>query len=312
MESRLRRSQRRVFARMRAVRDAAGVAAFSGPTPEVVLAPRFAHQARDIAAYRPAVPASLDAVVRKAMATAPADRFRSAGELAQALSAIELHSTDASAGRASVLVSYGAERFARKPILRHVSAHPWRAAAVGVALVAGAVFAYKAVTGGSFALGERDWVLVGDFEGPPDDKPLSAAVRELVTAELNQSRSVGTVSRQQLNSVMRLAGVAETTHVDAELGRQLATRSSVRAIVAGSIQRIGENRYSVALQSQRRLGSNLFRGNIQHRCGSRREIAHGARRAPSIGRAPEDIAASFPSWKAATHPPAYQKYLEEC
>ena len=68
----------------------AGVPAFIGATAEAVLAQRFTHPPRDVRVYRPAVSPALEAVVRKALEFAPADRFRSAGEFAEALGAIPI------------------------------------------------------------------------------------------------------------------------------------------------------------------------------------------------------------------------------
>jgi eukaryotic-like serine/threonine-protein kinase len=64
----------------------AGIPAFVGPSVESIIAQRFAHQPRELRAYRPMVPASLDAVVTRALARDPVDRYRTAGEFADALS----------------------------------------------------------------------------------------------------------------------------------------------------------------------------------------------------------------------------------
>jgi len=294
----------------------AGVPAFIGPTPEVILAQRFAHRPRDIAVYRPSVPASVDAVVKKAMANAPADRYRGAGEFAAALRAIE---SGANLGAPASVTTADApitRDLTLSGVRRWLRANPWLLTGAVVLAAVAVTFLYRAVTGRRIALGERDWVLVADFEGPSEDKALPTAVRELVTTELNQSRSIGTVTRQQLNSVMRLAGVAETTHVDAELARQLAVRTSVRAIVAGSIQQIAENRYSLALHvvsADSGPGRNLYsvattstEENLVSEIGG---LARDLRR--RLGEQPEAIASSLPLMEAATPSfRAYQKYLD--
>jgi len=62
-----------------------GMQAFIGPTPEAVLAQRFAHAPREVRVYRPTAPESLDAVLNRAMAIVPADRFPTATAFADAL-----------------------------------------------------------------------------------------------------------------------------------------------------------------------------------------------------------------------------------
>lgn len=78
-----------------------GVAAFIGPTAEVVLAQRFAHAPREMQVYRTSVPAALEAAVGKCLRVAPADRYRDAHELAAAL----VHIDPESAPRASRAIS---------------------------------------------------------------------------------------------------------------------------------------------------------------------------------------------------------------
>lgn len=62
-----------------------GMQAFIGPTPEQVISQRFAHPPREVRVYRPAAPASIDFVLAKAFAMTPADRYRTADELVDAL-----------------------------------------------------------------------------------------------------------------------------------------------------------------------------------------------------------------------------------
>src|SRR5205085_4910454 len=68
----------------------AGVPAFIGATPEAVLSQRFTHAPRDLRVYRPAVSPALSRILRKALEFAPADRFKTAKEMADALSEPEI------------------------------------------------------------------------------------------------------------------------------------------------------------------------------------------------------------------------------
>jgi serine/threonine-protein kinase len=63
----------------------AGEPPFTGPTAQVVIAKRFAADAVPIRAIRDAIPRTLDAVVRKALARTAVDRYDTAGEFADAL-----------------------------------------------------------------------------------------------------------------------------------------------------------------------------------------------------------------------------------
>jgi tetratricopeptide (TPR) repeat protein len=179
---------------------------------------------------RPELPPWVETVVRRALAKVPADRYPSAQVLARELS-----------GTSGTWHAPGLLEGLRK---RKVPL-----AAVGGVVVA--VVGLARWLESRPALRRHDWVLVADFQGPADDPTLAPAVRDLTTAELDQSTYMRTLPRHQLNTAMRLAGVPETTFVDPPLARQLALRSSVRALILGNVQRIGEGSYSIALHAVR-------------------------------------------------------------
>ena len=63
----------------------AGEPPYAGPTAQAILARARMERPRPIHPVRPAVPEALDAVIARAMAVTPADRFASAAEFAAAL-----------------------------------------------------------------------------------------------------------------------------------------------------------------------------------------------------------------------------------
>jgi serine/threonine protein kinase len=63
----------------------AGVPAFVGATPAQVVAQRLVHPPRSVRVYRSTVSPELEAVLEKALAVAPADRYQSAKDFADAL-----------------------------------------------------------------------------------------------------------------------------------------------------------------------------------------------------------------------------------
>jgi TolB-like protein len=68
----------------------AGEPPFTGPGPQAVMARRLTEPVPQIAGRRDTVPAALQAVLNRALARLPADRFATAAELARALQAAEL------------------------------------------------------------------------------------------------------------------------------------------------------------------------------------------------------------------------------
>lgn len=212
----------------------AGVPAFIGATAGAVIAQRFMHPPRDVRVYRSTVSPALSAIIAKALSLEAADRFRTAGEMVRALDGVSSGAEAVSRFRAARVTSWARRR------------RRWIAVGA-VAAVAISVVTWRNVTAGTSRFNERDWILVADFDGPADDPQLAAAVRELTTAELNQSRFVSTLPRSQLSTTMRLAGIPDTSKVGLQLARELAYRSAVRAVLVGSISRLGRSNYSIVL-----------------------------------------------------------------
>ncbi|MBV9879299.1 MAG: protein kinase [Gemmatirosa sp.] len=188
---------------------------FVGATLQSIAARRRVEPAPPVSTLRHDVPAALEAALAEALAKDPDDRFATTGAFAAALA-------DPRRRR---------RRFTRQQMRR---ARIWLGvgAGIGVLSIAGAMILDRPRRA---PLRERDWVLVSDFDGPAADPSMAAAVQELVTTELNQSRYLSTMPRAQLGSTLRAAGYADTTRVNVDLARQLAFRSSVRAVITGSV-----------------------------------------------------------------------------
>jgi eukaryotic-like serine/threonine-protein kinase len=109
----------------------AGEPPFTGPTAQAALARRFTEAPPSVELARPAVPAGVAAIVAKALATLPSDRFQSAAQLAQALSA-ETAKLDAPSAPQSPITgrrsSFARPRARRRPA--------WIAAGAGAAAAA--------------------------------------------------------------------------------------------------------------------------------------------------------------------------------
>ena len=210
----------------------AGEPPFTGRNPQAVIARHISENVPSLRVVRPDVPEALEQVIRRALAKAPELRYANAREFAEAVS---VAMTPRTSTTHPVHAPPSRSRVVRIIVL-----------IVGILLAIVAIVAVgrRMLTSG---LEEHDWLLVADFAGPTDDPGLAGAVRDLVTASLEQSQFVRVVPRRQLSEVLRLAGLPATTHVDLELGRELASRSSVRAVLFGSVQRSGANDYSIAL-----------------------------------------------------------------
>lgn len=212
----------------------AGQPPFTGPTAESVAHQHLNVTPRLITDLRPAVPAAVAAALQRALAKAPADRYRSVSEYLTALQAS--------------LSGTGSKESSGRP-------RAWSPRAV---LVAGVAVAALAVAAGWFVSRSRhprattmarpEWVLMTDFEGPPDDPQIANAVRELVRTDLDQSSGLRSVPQEQVRMALAMAQRPESTRVTEAVAHELAVRNEFGSVLAGQVLRIGRG-FSVVLRA---------------------------------------------------------------
>ncbi len=212
----------------------AGEPPFSGPTAESIIRKHISQEAPRVSTPRPAVPPGIDHIVLRCMAKSPADRFRTAHHLVEALVAPEKVAPPrrgASRRRAQrvvaaavVLVGLGMLAMWTPGLLSRVRRPPEEAPAP-----------------------LKSWIMLADFDGPADDPTLAVAVRDLVSGALEQSDIVFPVPREQIEHQLERLGKPPGTRLDSKLARELASRGGVRAVVEGRIGRIGRG-YTIAVR----------------------------------------------------------------
>jgi tRNA A-37 threonylcarbamoyl transferase component Bud32/tetratricopeptide (TPR) repeat protein len=201
----------------------AGEPPFSGATAQAVRARHALEKPPSILVVRPALPATVDAALREALAKAPADRPALANDFVTRLTA----------------------QVPRKPF-----GSRRRQMALGLVVVAilavGIAVLHNTKSPGST---HRRWILVGDFSTPADDPTLGRAVRALTVAELGQSDAFSLVPQEQIQIARRAAQLPDSLPLDLDRAREIAVRSSVRVFVTGSVSRMGPHGYSVAVHA---------------------------------------------------------------
>jgi len=210
----------------------AGVPPFAGAIGESLAYQHLSVVPPPVTSARPTVPEPTARALAKALAKAPADRFGTASEFAEALletveNSIPTGATQKRRGPASLV-----------------------AAAVAVVVVVGLAlwrFGPASFAGHPPDPGKKAWILVSEFDGPAADSTVVAAIRDLVISALEQSEIVAAVPRDQVRLALQMSGRPPSARVDAELARELAYRSSVRTVLEGQIGRLGKG-YSVVLR----------------------------------------------------------------
>ncbi len=163
----------------------AGEPPFTGPTAQVVLMRRFTDTPRPLHEVRDTVPAVVEQAVFKALARAPADRFATAMQLAQALHPVV--ATPAATPTVSVLPAGGPAAGAATET-RRVRSAVRRPAVLGLALGfligIGALFAWRHSHQSEGASLRRVAVLPFENVGEPGDAYFAEGVSDAVRGKL--------------------------------------------------------------------------------------------------------------------------------
>ncbi len=88
----------------------------------------------------------------------------------------------------------------------------------------------------------RGWALIADFDNRTGDASLDHAIRTELTIQLQQSRYVNVVSREQIFDALRRMQRADLSQIDEAAGREICLRENISLLLVGSIRGSGETR----------------------------------------------------------------------
>jgi tetratricopeptide (TPR) repeat protein len=213
----------------------AGEPPFTGPTPQAVVAKRFAHPPPSVLVVRPTVPRALDETIRKAMALVPADRFATASQFAEALG------SSAPAISTTAATPVAKHEFLTSPRIRTGAI----AAAVIGAIVLGYLILHAPGIGSrntllsAGVLQQRDELLIADFESHAQDSMLGPAVTEAFRIDFGGSPVVRVTAPARVAEALARMRRPSTTRLDAALAREVAVREGIKGVVIGQVARLG-------------------------------------------------------------------------
>jgi TolB-like protein/lipopolysaccharide biosynthesis regulator YciM len=209
-----------------------GERAFSGPSTAVVLSRVMTETPRPIRATRPTTPPALEAVVNRAMARVPADRYSSAADLVSALAACAQETTAAP----SVVAAPAPPVVARKSWLRGPLATRF---AIVLAVVAVAVgwYRYSSVTAGT----KRLAVLPFENLGGATDEYFADGITDEVRGKLSSLTGLQVIARQ--SAVQYKKSVGKTPE---QIGRELGVDFLLTGTVRWQTEQGGGRRVRVS------------------------------------------------------------------
>ena len=89
------------------------------------------------------------------------------------------------------------------------------------------------------SMGERERVLVAEFDSPSGDSLLGPTITEAFRTDLAQSANLSIMPDNAMRDVMRRMQRPTTARVDFALGREIATREGMKAVIDGRVTELG-------------------------------------------------------------------------
>jgi tetratricopeptide (TPR) repeat protein len=201
---------------------------FTGPTAQAIIAKRMSTEPPGARLLRPAVPATTEQAIARALARAPADRFRSMTEFAQVLSDPGAETTAAAAG----------PRQRWRPVMVSAAIAGVAAVALAAAATLGLIPRESLMSAG--ALAPSDELVLADFADHANDSSLATAVTEAFRIDFAQSRLVRLASATRVRGALRRMQRPDTVRLTMESGREVAQREGSKAVLGGEVSRLGD------------------------------------------------------------------------
>lgn len=271
----------------------AGEPPYTGPTPQAVIAKRLSEPVPRVSTLRETVPETVEWAITKALAKAPADRFATASQFADALEGARARSEPIPLARPSMR---------RRRLLL--------ATAAAAIVVAGVGWAITRLGPASPRIDSLAVLPLANLSGDPEQEYFVDGMHDAIIAELARLGALKVISR---TSVMRYRN--NTTLSMPAIARELG----VDALLEGSVLRAdGQVRITLQLiegSSDRHLWTDSYVRDIGNVLALQAEIAGAAAREIALSLSPaarqrlELATAGGPAPTPDPDPEAYDAYL---
>lgn len=139
--------------------------------------------------------------------------------------------------------------------------------AVMLAAVAGAFYLRSSRV---HAITEKDFLLVTDFVNTTGDTVFDGTLKKALSVDLQQSPYLNVVSDEKVSRTLNLMGKSPDERITAGIGREIAERAGVKALLVGSIASLG-NQYIVMLDAINATNSDTL-AEAQARASSKEQV----------------------------------------
>src|SRR5580704_1104305 len=221
---------------------ATGSSPFFGQSVADIIAGLLAREPEPIRKRVPQFPRELDRVIQKALAKDKEQRYSSAAELLADLERVRLDLLALTGGA----ISAGTLGLVKRRRDR------WRwltTSLVVVLLGMGAYFGWRwlKTTTKPPPLGQADSIIVSEFANRTGDPSFDFALKQALTARLQQSPNLNVVSESHVRENLTYLGKPTDAAITPPVAREIAEREGDKAVINGTIAGIG-NQYLITLE----------------------------------------------------------------
>jgi tetratricopeptide (TPR) repeat protein/tRNA A-37 threonylcarbamoyl transferase component Bud32 len=207
---------------------------------------------RSLAGDVAGAPEALQRVLGKMLAKEPGERYASMAEVLADLKAISAELQ----GKAKPWF---------KPLRLATTAVVVVAAVLGAAWLAKTLFFRTPAQ--ALAFQERDWVLVTDFENLTGEAVFDAGLETAMTVSIQQSQYVNVFPPGRVKETLRRMQRDQTTAIDEAVGREIALREGIKALLVCGINRVGSEYLLTARLVDPEKQSTVFTGSARAKTG---------------------------------------------